>query len=113
VSSASCNLYDLHDDTGHIGKSVQIQIELGLYLMEMFEQLPPNWLIYEYHSIEDHNRIGPKFTGLSHSDCFIHMDDVDDELEFATALAISNLELWIDSTDADSYRAVWTLAGEL
>lgn len=108
VVSASCDTHDVYKDTigkGYIGKTVQMQIELGhLYPATMFECLPPDWLTYEYHTIEEHKHIGSAYTGLSQVDSFVNVDD--DELEFATALTI-------DSAGADGYRAVWTLAGEL
>ena len=118
VSSASCDiLHDIFDDItgkGYIGKTVQIQIELGcLYPADMFKCLPPDWLTYEYHTIAYRNHIGAKYARLSHSNHFILIEDVDAECEFATALTISNMELWLDSTDADGYKSVWTLAGEL
>lgn len=116
VVSASCNLHDAYDDTGYIGKTVQIQIELGyLYNPDIFDGLllPPDWLIYEYHTVEEHNKIGPRYTGLCHSEQFTLVDDDDDELEFATALTIGNLELSLDNTDVDSYRAMWQLGGYL
>lgn len=58
---------------------------------------------------DKHNQIGPKYLGLSHSEDFIPLDD--DELEFATALAISNLQCYLDNVDPHSFKAVWTLAG--
>ena len=112
VVSASCDVHDARDDTGYNGKNVMLQIELGLlYPIEMFERLPPGWLTYEYHTVEEYNQIGPKHLGLSHSEDFIPYDEA--ELEFQTALTISNLVCWLDDRDPDSYRAVWRLAGGL
>lgn len=106
VSRGSCNIHDVNDDIGYIGKTVQLQIELGrLYPTVMFQNLPPGWLLYEYHSIEDYNTIGPKYTGLSHTNSFVD----DDELEFATALTVSNIEVWLKDIDKDAYKAIWTI----
>ncbi|TCQ02281.1 hypothetical protein, partial [Serpentinicella alkaliphila] len=69
---------------------------------------PPDWVAYEYSPIIDH-RIGPKCTGLSHSEDFIPLDNA--ELEFATKLTVSNLELWLDSYDNDGVKAVLRLDG--
>ena len=109
VVSASCDVYDDITGSRHIGTTVQIQIELGcLYPSAMFDHLPPTWATYVYHAIVD-NQIGPAYTGLCHIDSFLKSDT--GECEFATALTISNLELWIDSTDAASFYSVWRLAG--
>lgn len=111
VVSASCYVYDARDDTGYIGENVMLQIEMGLlYPLEMVEQLPPGWLVYEYHTVAD-NQIGPKCLGLSHSEDFIPHNEA--ELEFQTALTISNLECYLDDRDPDSFKAVWKLAGVL
>lgn len=99
----------------YAGKTVQIRIELDfLYPSDdMFAHLPPDWLTYEYHTIEDCNHIGPKYTGLGHSEDFIQLDDIDAECEFATALTISNSETWLDDKDVAGYKATWILAGVL
>ncbi|QUH25194.1 hypothetical protein HZR23_05080 [Serpentinicella alkaliphila] len=71
--SAACDLHDLIDYIdGKVctGKNVQIQIELGCLYDNLFMDLPPDWVAYEYSPIIDH-RIGPKCTGLSHSEDFI------------------------------------------
>jgi hypothetical protein len=108
VISSCCEIYYLQDNTG---KTVQLTLELGnLYPDEMFNELPPGWSTYVYHSIID-NGIGPKYTGLTHSDTFTPL--VEDELEFATHLTISNLELWLSNKDPDSFWSVWRLAGVL
>jgi len=116
VVSASCDVHDLIDyfnNKVQSGKTVQIQIELGkLYPIDMFEGLlSPGWLTYEYHTIIEHNKIGPKCLGLSFSEDFIPLDE--DELEFQAALAINNLEASLDNTDQSAYRSVWKLAGEI
>lgn len=116
VVSASCDTYDVYNDDikGKVctGKNVQTQIELGfLFPIEMFSSIPPDWMTYEYHTVDEHRQIGPKYLGLSYSEDFIPLNE--DELEFQTALAISNLECWLDDRDPDSYRAVWRLAGVL
>jgi hypothetical protein len=76
----------------------------------MFEYLPPDWLTYIYHTIID-NQIGPAYTGLSHVDSFLKSDD--EECEFATMIAITNMEAYLDDKDADSYYSVWRLAGAI
>jgi len=103
--------YDIHDYTNGkacSGKTAQIQIALNyLYPKQIFKTMPPNWLIYDYHTIVDINRIGPKYTGIAYSENF--MDN--EELEFATILTISNLELWLDSFDIDGFKSVLRLYG--
>lgn len=110
VVSANSDVFDAYDDkTDKTGKIVLLQIELGFwYPAEMFKDLPPDWMTYEYHTVQD-NAPGPAYTGLSHSERIF--DDDDDELEYATALTISNLESWLDNLDADAIRCIWTLAG--
>jgi hypothetical protein len=112
VVSATCDVHDVYDDIkGYIGKTVQIQIELGrLYPMEMYNSLPPNWGTYIYHTTID-NQIGPAYTGLCHVDSFLKVDN--EEYEFATALTISNIECWLNDMDPFSFWSVWKLAGEL
>lgn len=108
VISSCCEIYYLQDSSG---KTVQLTLELGsLYPDEMFYELPPEWSTYVYHSIID-NSIGLKCTGLTHSESFIPLDE--DELEFATALTISNLELWLDNRDPDAFWSVWRLYGAI
>jgi hypothetical protein len=114
VVSSSCDVHDAHIDgvKGKVctGKTVQLQIELGYpYPIEMFYGLAPGWLTYEYHTVQEHSQIGPKYLGLSHSEDFIPLDEA--ELEFQTALTIKNLECYLDDKDPDSFVAVWTLAG--
>ena len=113
VLSASCDVHDVYDDIkGCIGMTVQMQIELGrLYPIEMFESVPPDWATYIYHTIIDNNSIGPAYIGLCHLDSFLKDDD--EELDFATALTISNLELWLTDKDEAAFYSVWRLAGEL
>lgn len=52
-------------------------------------------------------RIGPKYTGIAYSENFID----NEELEFASILTISNLELWLDSFDIDGFKSVLRLYG--
>jgi len=110
VVSASCDVFDTYEeDTGKTGKIVLLQIELGfLYPAEMFENISPDWMTYEYHTVQD-NIKGPKYTALSHSERFYDVDD--DEIDYATTLTIKNLEVWLDDLNAAAYRCVWTLAG--
>lgn len=75
----------------------------------MFGHLPLGWLTYTYHTIDENKQVGPKYLGLSHSESFISHNEA--ELEFQTALTISNLECYLDNVDPHSFKAVWTLAG--
>ena len=76
----------------------------------MFDQFPPTWATYVYHTIVA-NQIGPAYTGLCHVDSFPKVDA--EECEFATMLTISNMESWLDAKDADSYYSVCRLAGAI
>ena len=112
VVSATCDIYDLMDYiNGKVchGKNVQIQIELGSSYSDIFTKLPPDWLTYEYHTIVGGNQIGNRCTGLSYTEDFIPLDQ--EELEFATNLTISNLELWLDNFDSDGVKSVLKLGG--
>lgn len=103
VVSATYDTYDCLN-----GKTAQVQIELNyLYHKQLFKTMPPNWLIYDYHTIVDSNCIGPKYTGIAYSEHFTDSE----ELEFASILTISNLELWLDSFDIDGFKSVLKLYG--
>ena len=110
VVSSSCDIHDVYDDNRrHIGQSCQITVELGsLYPIEMFDNLPPEWTTYIYHTV-DNGQIGPAYTGLSHVDSYL---DDEEECEFATMVTISNLETYLDDKPAESFWSVWKLAGD-
>lgn len=103
VVSGSCDTYNTYGST-----QVQVQIELG-QLYSLFNELPPEWCTYTYYSIIEYGKVGSPYTGLSHSSSIPY--GVDDEVEFATMITISNLELWLDSLDNDGVKAVLRLDG--
>lgn len=109
VASARCDVHDTFNDG--IGKIVQLQIELGLYPATIFDShpIPPDWLTYEYHIVVADGQVGAKCLGLGHTEKFIPLDE--DELEYQTALTISNLEVWLNNFDPDSFKSVWRLYG--
>jgi hypothetical protein len=89
---------------------VQVQIELG-QLYSLFNDLPPEWCTYTYHSIIERGKVGLPYTGLSHSSSI--PDGVDDEVEFATMITISNLESWLNDKDIASFWSVLKLSGDI
>jgi hypothetical protein len=114
VVSGNCEVHDSYDDIkGYIGKTVQITIELEkLYPTEMLDGLPPDWVMYEYHTVAN-NQIGSAYSAFAHVDSFLNSKDGDDELEFATMVTVSNFETYLDDKDPESFWSVWKLAGIL
>jgi len=109
LSYANCST---HDDESGIGKITQIIIEFGTsYSEAMFQELPPDWTMYEYSRVKDNQILKPNLTGLS---CvFNHpLNECDAEsIAFDIEVTISNLEVWLEEKDPESCRAVLTLAG--
>ena len=109
VSSANCHTYKSQDG---IGKTTQVIIEFReSYPEAMFQELPPDWTMYEYSRVKDNQILEPKLTGLS---CvFKHPPNECDaeSLAFDIEVTISNLEVWLEEKDPESCRAVLTLAG--
>lgn len=109
LSYANCST---HDDESGIGEITQIIIEFGTsYSETMFQELPPDWTMYEYSRVKDNQILEPKLTGLS---CvFKHPpNECDTEsIAFDIEVTISNLEVWLEEKDPESCRAVLTLAG--
>lgn len=109
VFYANCST---HDDESGIGKITQIIIEFGTsYSEAMFQELPPDWTMYEYSRVKDNQILEPKLTGLS---CvFNHPPNECDaeSIAFDIEVTISNLEVWLEEKDPESCRAVLTLAG--
>lgn len=109
LSYANCST---HDDESGIGKITQIIIEFGTsYSEAMFQELPPDWTMYEYSRVKDNQILEPKLTGLS---CvFNHPPNECDaeSIAFDIEVTISNLEVWLEEKDPESCRAVLTLAG--
>ena len=57
VTSTSCETNHMFLGHPYIEKVTHIQLEFGaLYPMALFSGLPPNWVHYEYHTVDD-NRI--------------------------------------------------------
>lgn len=109
VSYANCST---HDDRSCVGKVTQITIEFRVsYPEAIFQELPPDWTIYEFNKVKDNQIIEPKLTGLScvcehpPNECDYYSIALDKEV------TISNLEIWLEDLDPESCKAVLTLAG--
>ena len=109
VSSANCHTYKNQDG---IGKTTQVIIEFReSYSEAIFAELPPDWTMYEFNMVKDNQIIEPKLTGLSCM-CEHPSNECDsNSIEFNKEITISNLEIWLESIDPKSCKAVLTLAG--
>ncbi|MFU0800179.1 MAG: hypothetical protein ACFWUE_05890 [Xylanivirga thermophila] len=94
VSAVTCNTHKDQDDNG---KVTQISIEFGTFYPEtLFQELPPDWTIYEYNRVKDNQILQPSLTGLS---CVIYHppDECDQEsIDFEKEITISNIESWLE-----------------
>lgn len=109
VSYANCST---HDDESGIGKVTQVTIEFRVFYPEaIFAELPPDWTMYEFNMVKDNQIIEPKLTGLS-CICEHPSNECDsNSIEFTKEITISNFEIWLESIDPKSCKAVLTLAG--
>ncbi|HHW07224.1 MAG TPA: hypothetical protein GXX34_06810 [Clostridia bacterium] len=107
VTSALCRTVN-DEDSG--GKITQINIEFGEhYPRELFPELPPEWSVYAFDLVKDHEVIKSNLTGLS-CECVHPPGECDeDNVFFDTMLTISNMETWLkDRLDPEACKAVLT-----
>ena len=109
VSSASCHTHKAQDNNGKI---TQISIEFGTFYPEaLFQELPPDWTIYEYNRVKDNKILQPNLTGLN---CVCEHPPSEcspESIAFDKEITISNFETWLESKDPEACKAVLTLAG--
>lgn len=109
LSYANCSTYD---DESSIGKVTQITIEFAVsYPEAMYNELPPDWTMYEFNRVKDNQIIDPKLTGLSCICEHLPNECDSDSIEFTKEITISNFEIWLKEKDPESCKAVLTLAG--
>lgn len=82
------------------GKNTQIIIEFSeSYPEAIFAELPPDWSIYEFNSVEDNQILKPNLTGLS-CVCEHPPNECDAEsIAFDKEVTISNLKVWLEEKD--------------
>jgi len=99
-----------YDDKLGIGKITQFTIELGAsYPEAIFQNLPPDWTVYEFNAIKDNQILKPNLTGLS-CVCEHSPSECDfDSIAFAKEVTINNLELWLSWIDELASRAILML----
>lgn len=109
LSYANCST---HDDESGVGKVTQVIIEFRVFYPEaIFAELPPDWTMYVFNMVKDNQIIEPKLTGLSCM-CEYPPNECDsNSIEFTKEITISNFEIWLESIDPKSCKAVLTLAG--
>lgn len=110
VTSTSLETYDLFLGHPYIDKITHIQIEFGaLYPKALLDGLPPNWVHYEYHTI-DNNRISNyTYSALSCSEHHPITESDTESIEYAKRLNISNLECWLNDIDPAGFWSVLKL----
>ena len=92
VTSTSLETYDLFLGHPYIDKITHIQIEFGaFYPKALLDGLPPNWVHYEYHTVDDNL--------------------ISDYTYSAKRLNISNLECWLNDIDPAGFWSVLKLGG--
>lgn len=109
VLNASCNTFKDKDGSG---KVTQIDIPFKeKYPEYIFAELPPDWSIYEFNIVKDNQVLKTKYTGLS-CVCEHPPNECDAEsVAFDKKVTISNLEVWLEEKDPESFRALLILAG--
>ncbi len=91
-----------------VGKTTKVRIEFTEnYPPALFQDLPPEWMVYEDVDINTTKR----FTALGCA-CWHPPGECDnDVVEFDKMVTISNLETWLDGRDPDAYKALLILYG--
>lgn len=103
---------ETHKDRADNDKIAQIIIEFrGKYPEAMFEELPPDWTMYEFNRVKDKQIIEPKLTGLSCVCEHPPNESGSESIEFTKEVTISNLELWLANLDELACKAIQTLSG--
>lgn len=113
VTSTSLETYDLFLGHPYIDKITHIQIEFGaFYPKAILEGLPPDWIIYEYHTVDDDKCISDyTYSAISCSERHPITESDIESIEYAKWLNISNLECWLNDIDPASFWSVLKLGG--
>ncbi|MBW6411931.1 hypothetical protein [Clostridium weizhouense] len=112
VISTSLETYDLFLGHPYIDKITHIQIEFGaFYPKAILEGLPPNWIHYEYHRVDDNLISDYTYSAISCSECHPITESDAESIEYAKRLNISNLECWLNDIDPASFWSVLKLGG--
>ena len=112
VISTSLETYALLLGHPYINKITHIQIEFGaFYPKAILEGLPPNWIHYEYHTVDNNLISDYTYSAISCSERHPITESDTESIEYAKRLNISNLECWLNDIDPDSFWSVLKLGG--
>lgn len=115
VRTTYCSTHNMWLGQEFIEKVTHIQIEFReLYPEAMLDELPPDWVSYEYHMVHDDDVISnAQYSTISCSERHPISESDDESVKFARRLMISNLECWLDDRDSEAFIAVWRLGSVL
>lgn len=103
-----------HENQEGIGKNTHIRIDFETkYPDAIFYELPPGWIISEYHLVKSNQVLESELSMLG---CVCrHPPSESDNLsiEFDKLLTISNLEVWLEGKDPEACKSILILAGYL
>ncbi|BCN32380.1 hypothetical protein [Anaeromicropila herbilytica] len=112
VTSTSLETYDLFLGHPYIDKITHIQIKFGaFYPKALLDGLPPNWVHYEYHTIDNKRISDYTYSALSCSEHHPITESDTESIEYAKRLNISNLECWLNDIDPAGFWSVLKLGG--
>ncbi len=113
VISTSLETYDLFLGHPYIDKITHIQIEFGaLYPKALLDGLPPNWALYEYHTVDDDKCISDyTYSAISCSERHPITESGKADIRYAKRLNISNLECYLSDIDPAAFWSVLKLGG--
>lgn len=112
VTSTNLETYDLQLNQIQVEKVTHIQLEFGaLYPMTLFSGLPPNWVHYEYHTVDDNRISDCTYSALSCSERHPITESDKADIRYAKRLNISNLECWLNDIDPAGLWSVLKLGG--
>ncbi|MBC2581774.1 hypothetical protein [Clostridium sp. DJ247] len=113
VTSTSCETNHMFLGHPYIEKVTHIQIEFGaLYPKALLSGLPPDWVLYEYHTVDDDKCISDyTYSAISCSERHPITESGKADIRYAKRLNISNLECYLSDIDPASFWSVLKLGG--
>lgn len=113
VISTSLETYDLFLGHPYVEKITHIQLEFGaLYPKALLDGLPPNWVLYEYHTVDDDKCISDyTYSAISCSERHPITESGKADIRYAKRLNISNLECYLSDIDPAAFWSVLKLGG--
>jgi hypothetical protein len=112
VISTECKTNYMWLDQPYIEKITHIQIEFSeLYPEAMLDDLPPDWVSYEYHMVHDDVISNAQYSAISCSERHPISESDDESVVFTKRLMVSNLGCWLEDKSTGGFKAVWRLYG--